>query len=88
MDEYTRVPHPSKPAIDAEWRLTINHWITVHTWNSEADKLEFEKEIAPSLLESEEKWVEIVSELEGANLQQTKVGDGAFFFCHLRAESE
>ena len=49
----------------------MKHWIAVHTWNSEDDKLKFEKEIAPSLLESEEKWVEIVSELEGADLQQT-----------------
>ncbi|MEC7514678.1 MAG: hypothetical protein VX784_05910 [Pseudomonadota bacterium] len=50
--------------------------------------MKFEKEIAPSLLETEEKWVEIVSELEGADLQQTWVSDGAFFFCHRQAESE
>ena len=66
----------------------MKHWIAVHTWNSGADKLKFEKEIAPSLLESEEKWIEIVSELEGADLQQTWVGDGAVFFCHWQAESE
>ena len=66
----------------------MKHWIAVHTWNSEDDKLKFEKEIAPSLLESEEKWVEIVSEVEGADLQQTWVGDGAVFFCHWQAESE
>ena len=50
--------------------------------------MKFEKEIPPSLLESEEKWVEIVSELEGADLQQSWIVGGAFFFCHWQADSE
>tara|TARA_B100001175_G_C19399808_1_gene585674 strand:- start:704 stop:1063 length:360 start_codon:yes stop_codon:yes gene_type:complete len=75
-----------------ENKMTIKHWVAVHTFVSEEARKEYhthpEKQNPPQAVETEKGWADRCDSLPFAKCRQTWAGTGEFFFCHWESTEE